>query len=97
MRGSAATRRELQPIEDATGASYDVTADDLGELPPGRGHRANPGGVGTADSLPTGVVVPAAPTVVTAPTISGDAIVGSTWTVDPGSWSDPTATFSYVW
>jgi hypothetical protein len=29
--------------------------------------------------------------------VSGDAIVGSTLTADPGTWSDPTATFTYAW
>ncbi len=84
-------------IEDATGASYDVTADDLGSSLRVEVTAANPGGVGTADSLPTGVVVPAVPSVVTAPRVSGDAIVGSTLAADPGTWSDPTATFTYAW
>ncbi len=38
-----------------------------------------------------------APSDTTLPSISGDAIVGSTLTADPGSWSDPSAAFSYAW
>ena len=29
--------------------------------------------------------------------MSGDATVGSTLTADPGTWSDPDATFAYAW
>ena len=54
-------------------------------------------GTGSADSNLVGPVVPQAPSVVTSPSLSGEAIVGSTLTVDPGSWSDPNATFSHAW
>ena len=39
----------------------------------------------------------APPSVVTLPSVSGDAIVGSVLIADPGTWSDPAATFSYAW
>ena len=29
--------------------------------------------------------------------MSGDVIVGSILTADPGTWSDPAATFTYAW
>src|SRR2546421_3260190 len=48
-------------------------------------------------SASVGPVTPAAPTALTQPRISGDATVGSTLTVDPGGWSDPHATFRFVW
>ena len=41
--------------------------------------------------------MPAAPVVITEPSINGDTIVGSTLTADPGTWSDPAATFTYAW
>ena len=84
-------------IDGATGAKHDVTADDLGNSLLVEVTASNRGGATKADSLPTDPVVPAAPSVVTGPTISGDAVVGSTLTVDPGGWSDPAATFSYAW
>ena len=65
---------------------------------------ANAGGTGSADSNLVGPVVPQPapptvppPTLVTPPSVSGDPIVGSTLTADPGTWSDPAATFTYAW
>jgi hypothetical protein len=86
-----------EPIDGATGESYDVTSDDVGSSLLVEVTASNSGGVGEADSVPTDVVVPAAPSVVTLPSVSGDVIVGSTLTADPGTWSDPAATFSYGW
>ena len=51
----------------------------------------------SAATAPVGPATPPAPSDTIAPSISGDAIVGSTLTADPGSWSDPSAAFSYVW
>ncbi|HUO69307.1 MAG TPA: hypothetical protein VMU39_00910 [Solirubrobacteraceae bacterium] len=84
-------------IDGATGATYVVTADDLGSTLLVEVTASNSGGATTADSLPTDVVVPQPPSVVTSPSLSGEAIVGSTLTVDPGSRSDPNATFSHAW
>jgi hypothetical protein len=84
-------------IYGATGATYIPTADDLGSFLRVEVTASNGGGENTAHSAPTNVVVPAAPTLVTGPTMSGDATVGSTLTADPGTWSDPAATFTYVW
>ena len=47
-------------------------------------------------SASVGPVTPAAPTALIEPSISGDVIVGSTLTADPGTWSDPAATLSYA-
>jgi hypothetical protein len=84
-------------IDGAVGSTYVVSADDVGSFLLVAVTASNGGGWNEADSLPTGVVVPAVPAVVTAPDISGDAIVGSTLTADPGTWSDPTASFTYAW
>jgi hypothetical protein len=86
-----------ETIDGAVGESYDVTSDDLGSSLLVEVTASNSGGVGEADSVPTDVVVPAVPSVVTPPAVTGDMIVGSTVTVDPGTWSDPAATFTYAW
>ncbi len=84
-------------IAGTDGSTFVLTGDDVGSSIEVAVTASNGGGSNEADSAPTGVVVPAAPVVVTAPSISGDAIVGSTLTADPGTWSDPAATLSYVW
>ena len=85
-------------IDGADDTTYVLTADDVGFPIEVTVTAANPGGSGSADSNLVGPVVPQAPpTVVTAPSLSGDAIVGSTLTADPGTWSDPAATFTYAW
>jgi len=84
-------------VDGATGATYEVTAADLGSSLLLEVTASNGGGARKADSALTGIVVPALPSVVTGPTISGDPSVGSTLTADPGTWSDPIATFTYAW
>jgi len=86
-----------ETIDGATGESYAVTPDDLGSSLLVEVTASNSGGVGEATSVPTDVVVPAVPSVVTLPAVGGYAIVGSILTADPGTWSDPAATFSYAW
>ena len=84
-------------IDGATDSTYTVVADDLGQRLRVEVTATNTGGTNTTDSVPTTIVVPAPPSVVTAPSVTGDATVGSTLTADPGSWSDPSATFAYAW
>jgi hypothetical protein len=84
-------------ISDATAATYAPSVDDLGSSLRVEVTATNGGGSNSAYSAPTTVVVPAAPVVITAPSIDGDAILGSTLTADPGTWSDPAATFTYAW
>jgi len=86
-----------ETVDGAAGESYDVTSDDLGSSLLVEVTASNSGGVGEADSVPTDVVVPAVPSVVTPPAVTGDLIVGSTVTADPGTWSDPAATLTYAW
>ena len=85
------------PIDGAAGATYTPTAADVGASIRVEVTATNAGGSGTADSEPTATVAPAAPVVAGAPALTGDATVGSTLTADPGSWSDPAATFTYAW
>ena len=85
-------------IDGADGTRYVVTNDDVGFSIEVVVTATNPGGTGTAESNRVGPVVPhTPPVVVTVPSVSGDAIVGSTLTADPGTWSDPAATFTYAW
>ena len=87
-------------IDGATNATYTPTGDDLGDTIIVSVTAANAGGQNTATSAATAQVGPApapAPSDTTLPSISGDAIVGSTLTADPGSWTDPSAAFSYAW
>ncbi len=84
-------------IDGATGPTYTPGADDLGDSLRVEVTARNAGGTATVDSDPTGAVVPAPPVLATAPTVRGDTTVGSTLTADPGSWSDPAATFAYAW
>jgi len=84
-------------IDGAAGSTYTLSAADVGFAIEAAVTASNAGGAGTADSARTGVVVPAAPVVVSVPTVGGDTIVGSTLTATPGVWSDPAATFAYAW
>jgi hypothetical protein len=84
-------------IGGADEATYTVTADDLGSVLVVEVTASNGGGTTEADSAPTDLVVPAVPSLVTEPSLSGDPRVGSTLTADPGTWSDPAATLSYAW
>jgi hypothetical protein len=90
-------RGNCRAIDGAVGATYIVTSADLGSVLLVEVFASNGGGTNEADSAPTEVVAPAAPSAATVPSIAGDATVGSTLTADPGTWSDPTATLSYTW
>ena len=82
----------------AGGTTYTLTADDLGSSIGVEVTATTAAGTGDAGSNLVGPVVPQPPpVVVTLPSVTGDAIVGSILTADPGTWSDPTATFSYAW
>ncbi len=84
-------------IVGAVGSTYLLAGADVGFSIEVAVSASNGGGSNEADSAPTDVVVPAAPTVLTGPSVSGDVTVGSTLTADPGTWSDPAATLSYAW
>ena len=87
-------------IDGASSATYTLTSDDLGDTITVSVTATNAGGQNTATSPATAPIGPAtssAPSDTTAPSISGEAVVGSTLTAGPGSWSDPSATFSYAW
>jgi hypothetical protein len=92
-------------IEGATGSSYSPGADDLGRTLRVTVTASNAVGSGSASSPASEPVhaqtppptVGLAPTVISAPTLAGDATVGAMLTASPGDWSDPAASFGYVW
>lgn len=51
-------------------------------------------GLGSVD---IGTAYPAPPLNQSPPTVSGDAVVGSTLTLDPGTWANDPGSFSYLW
>jgi hypothetical protein len=84
------------PVAGASDATFVLGEDDIGStirvtasVPGARGPSS-----GSADST---VVVPAPPVSLSAPAISGSAIVGRTLIADPGNWSLPTPTLTYAW
>ncbi len=84
-------------IDGATRAQYTLTNDDAGAYIRVRVTATSATATTAAVSAAVGPVAPAAPTATAAPVISGAATVGSALTADPGSWTDPSASFSYVW
>ena len=85
-------------IDGATDHAYILAADELGYWVGVEVTATGLSGSDSADSNLVGpVVLTAPPALVIAPSISGDATVGSSLTADPGTWSDPAATFTYAW
>jgi len=93
------------PIAGQTGATLTLGAADIGSTIAIAITASGSGGQTTVSSSVTQPVIPApvptlppvAPANVTAPTISGDVLVGHTLTADAGLWDDPAASFSFVW
>jgi len=89
--------RTCTRIDEASGATYTPSPNDLGSSILVEVTASNAAGANTEDSAPTDVVVSAPPAVVSAPSVSGDGVVGSSLVADPGVWSDPGAVFTYAW
>jgi hypothetical protein len=88
-------------ISGATGASYTLTAANVGRTAVVRvTARGSRGGSTSATSAPTAVVRPApvAPANTSLPTVSGTAREGESLSADPGTWSgtEPIA-YAYQW
>ncbi|MBV8257486.1 MAG: hypothetical protein JO073_06665 [Actinobacteria bacterium] len=92
-----ATGGSCAAIAGATASTYTPTTDDQGSQIRLEVTATDAAGTGVADSAPVGPVAPPAPTSTAAPSVSGDATVGSTLTAAAGTWSDPAATISYQW
>jgi hypothetical protein len=85
------------PISGADGATYQLGLDDLGATIRLAVTATGRTATGSAVSAATGVVGIAAPVLVSAPAISGDAVEGGTLVAAPGSWSDANAQLAYQW
>jgi hypothetical protein len=85
------------PISGANGTTYQLGLDDLGATIRLAVTATGRTATGSAVSAATGVVGIAAPVLVSAPTIGGDAVEGGTLVAAPGSWSDANAQLAYQW
>ena len=84
-------------ISGATAKSYTLRSDDANHTLRVRVTATNADGSATKDSKGTGVVADrAAPTLKARPSLSGDAVVGSTLTASAGTWLGATS-FAYQW
>ncbi|HVL61533.1 MAG TPA: hypothetical protein VM430_09025, partial [Microbacterium sp.] len=90
--------RNGQPIDDATAATYSLTADDLGASLAVRvtGQKL---GYLTAmrESAPTASILAGRITNTVLPSISGTPRVGQELAAAPGSWTPPEVDLQYEW
>jgi hypothetical protein len=85
-------------IKGATHATYKLVDDDLGKDIRVVVTASNADGSTSAESNPVGPVgSDKVPQNTAAPTIAGDAKVGSTLTADEGKWSNSPTSFTYQW
>jgi hypothetical protein len=85
-------------VSGATGKSYLVRAADAGDTLRAVVTATNADGSSTADSNQSATVAASGAPVNTArPTVSGDAVVGGTLTVDTGTWSGAPTSYAYQW
>lgn len=90
--------RDGAAIPGATGADYDVVADDLGSALRVRVTASNTGGgSGTAQSDPVVIGLGDAPQATAPPVITGDPGPGAQLTVTDGSWDLTGLQFAYQW
>ena len=85
-------------ISGAISATYVVTADDVGYFIKGTVAGVNTGGTSIySSSLATGQMIDLAPTVISAPSVTGTAQTGQTLSVSNGSWSNRAVSYVYQW
>ena len=85
-------------ITAATASTYVVVSTDVGKTIEVEVTATNTGGTSAAaTSLPTAVVVPPAPTEISAPKISGTFVQGDVLTEQHGTWNNAPTSYSYEW
>ena len=91
-----ATGANCLSIAGATGQTYTPSAADVGYTVRVQEIVSNASGSGVpADSAPTAVVVPLAPSNVTPPAISGSTTDGQTLSESHGSWANNPTSYTY--
>ncbi|HET6864635.1 MAG TPA: Ig-like domain repeat protein [Solirubrobacteraceae bacterium] len=85
------------PITGATSSTYTLQASDVGDKILAQVTASNAGGQNSVSTGSVGPVLPAAPTIGTAPGISGIAQQGRTLTVSNGTWGNNPTGFAYAW
>jgi Big-like domain-containing protein len=85
------------PIAGATSSTYTLQSSDVGHKVLSQVTASNAGGQNSASSAAVGPVLPAAPTIGTAPGITGTAQQGQSLTVSNGTWGNNPTKFAYAW
>ncbi|MDQ4030101.1 MAG: hypothetical protein M3168_03570, partial [Actinomycetota bacterium] len=85
------------PISGATSGIYQLANGDVGSTIRVTVTATTPDGSAPGTSAPTVLIGSAAPDNVTPPVITGTAIVGSTLTAAPGTWTGSNPVFTYQW
>jgi len=85
-------------ISGANGITYVATSADAGKYLTVQMAGSNPSGAALAGAITTTPIQSAAPMNTVAPSVSGATTVGSTWTLNPGTWTGtPAPTFVQAW
>jgi subtilisin family serine protease len=90
-------QRDGTNVPDATGATYALTADDVGKAVRVLVTAANPEGSAGRASAATAAVRTAPPVNTGLPTITGAAVRTSLLTVSQGTWGGAGNTYAYQW
>ncbi|MBM6577091.1 hypothetical protein KCP91_11980 [Microvirga sp. SRT01] len=90
--------RDGSPISGATGASYPLVSADEGKNIAVRVTATGPSGSTSATSNAIAVsAAPVAPSITTAPVVSGSSVVGQSLTTNTGIWTASPTSYAYQW
>ena len=90
--------RDGQPVADATGLTYNVTATDVGRAIQVRATATRPGyRTGTSTSAPVNGTLAGAPQATVPVTIAGSGAFGTVLTLTAPTWDQPGTTTTYQW